>query len=169
MKTRRARIGTENVLVEERPEIDHRLFLVISTVMLIDDLLVLLVILSLQLSWIVANIFLALNVLVFGFLFIFIHYRRVLLTDCKLLVQFGLFRSSVLLSSIRQVTVQGPPKWQMLGGLVSLFRDRLVYCFGSRSPFVKVERRSGVAKTLYFNVRNAPDFVRKLRQLAKVG
>jgi hypothetical protein len=159
----------QRALLDEKPEIGHELFLVISAVMLIDDLLFLLIILSLELPWLVANVAIAVNVLVFGFLFIFIHSRRVCLTDRMIVVRFGIFRSSIPLSSVRSVTIQNPPRWQRLGGLVSPFRGRLVYCFKRSSPFVMVERDSRILRTLYFNVSNAPDFIRKLNKATRIG
>ncbi len=164
-----ARKGTyELVLFDEKPEVDRGLFLVISAVMLLDDVSILVIMLSLELPWLIANIVLSVNVIVFGFLFIFIHFREVKLTNRRILVRFGLFRSSVSLSSIRSVSVQNPPRWQRLGAVVSPFGGRLVFCFKHNSPFIMVERDSATFKTLFFNVSNASNFMKKLEKARRV-
>jgi hypothetical protein len=159
----------QRVLLEERPEIGHTLFLIISAVMLIDDLPILLISLALDLPWLVTSIVFAVNVLVFGSILMFIHFRRVCLTDRRVMVRFGAFRSSVPLKSVSLVARQNPPRWQMMSGLVSAFRGRLVYCFKSTSPFIMVQRTSGMSKALYFNVRNAEAFTRKLKEAKTVA
>lgn len=163
-----AKRTAQRVLLEEKPEIGHEFFLLISVVMLIEDLPILLIISSLQLSWLVTNIIFAVNVFVFGLIFIFIHFRRVCLTDRRIVVRFGIFRSSVPLTSIRSVASQNPPKWQRLSGLVSPFGGRLVYCFRRSSAFVMVDRDSGISRTLYFNVSNPSDFIRKLNKTIRL-
>jgi hypothetical protein len=154
----------QRVLLQEKPEIGHTFFLIISAVMLIDDLPILLISLVLNLPWVVTSIVFAVNVLVFGSIFMFIHFRGVSLTDRRVIVRFGAFRSSVPLKSVRSVAKQNPPRWQIMSGLVSAFRGRLVYCFKSTSPFIMLKRTSGVSKSLYFNVSNAHVFIRKLNE-----
>jgi hypothetical protein len=154
----------QRILLEEKPEIGRAVFYVISAVMLVEDLLIFLIIVSLDLPWLVTSIVFAVNVLVFGSILTFIRFRRVCLTDRRVMVQFGVFKSSVTLSSIRLVARQNPPRWQMKSGLVSAFRGRLVYCFNNTSPFVMVERTSGMSKALFFNVISAEAFIRKLKE-----
>jgi hypothetical protein len=140
------------------------LFSLVAALMLIDDLPILLITLSLNLPWFATSVVFAVNVLVFGSIFIFIHFRRVCLTDRKIVVQFGFFKSSIPLASIRRVDNRNPPRWQMISGMVLPFGGRLVYCFDHDSPFIMIERNSGISKALYFNVSNSQAFMRKLKE-----
>jgi len=157
----------QRILIDEKPEIGRALFSVVAAVMLIDDLPILLIALSLNLPWSVTSVVFAVNVLVFGSIFIFIHFRRVRMTDREIVVQFGFFKSSIPLASIRRVDDRSPPRWQMLSGMVSPFGGRLVYCFNHDSPFIMIERNSGISKTLYFNVSNPKAFRWKLKEVQK--
>jgi hypothetical protein len=157
----------QRILIDEKPKMGGALFSVVAAVMLIDDLPILLIALSLNLPWFVTSVAFAVNILVFGSIFIFIHFRRVRLTDRGIVVQFGFFKSSIPLASTRRVNDRSPPRWQMISGMVSLFGGRLVYCFNHDSPFVMIERNSGISKVLYFNVSNSQAFMTKLKEVKR--
>jgi hypothetical protein len=157
----------ERVLFEEKPEADLGLLYAIAVMIVFDDIVITLLMINLGAPELLVGVILALNAVLFALVYSFTRLRKVKLTDRRVIVRFGISRSSILIPNMRSVTVEDPPTWNR-SGLVSGWRGRTVYCFKGSSPFVKIEYGTGKLRSVFFNVDRLPEFVAKLRKIREL-
>ena len=157
----------ERVLFEEKPKSERSFFAAIVLILLIDDLIVALLLIYVNVPREVMYGVVVINILLIGFVYSYLHFRSVKLTDQRIYIRFGLSRSSVPLSNIRSFSVSDPPFWSKIGPGVSGFRGRKVYCFNTSSPFLMIEHGIKKPKRLFFSIEHLPQFIIKLREIEK--
>jgi hypothetical protein len=155
----------ERVLFKEKPKADNSFFGAIVLMLLIDDLVVVLLLLYLNVPIEVMYGVVVVNALLIGYVYVYLHFRTVKLTDHGVYIRFGISRSCVPLSEIRSFSVSDPPSWSKMGPGVSGFRGRKVYCFSTGSPFLMIEHGIKKPKRLFFNVDHLSEFTIKLREI----
>jgi hypothetical protein len=155
----------ERVLFEEKPSADTGLFVALAVILLIDDLAIALLLLYFNIPREVLYVVAVINILLLGFLYSFVTFRRVKLTDQRVYIRFGISRSSILVSDMRFFSVSDPPAWSRMVPGVPGWRGKRVYCFKTGSPFVMIEHGTGKPRRVFFNVDHLPEFVAMLRAL----
>ena len=154
----------ERILFEEKPQADLGLLYAIIVVVFSDDIFVTLLLVYLGAPQLLLIAILGMNAALFVVIYSFVRLRRVRLTDRRVAIRFGIYGSSIRISSMLSVTVEDPPSWNK-AGLVSGWRRTRVFCFKGSSPFVKIEYGTGKPRKVFFNVDRLPEFVAKLRRI----
>lgn len=157
----------ERVLFEENPEADLGLLYAIAVMIVFDDIVITLLMINLGAPQLMVGVIFVLNAILFALVYSFFRLRRVKLTDQRVIVRFGISRSSIRIPNIRSVTVEDPPSWNR-SGLVSGWRGRTVYCFKGSSPFVKIEYGTGKPRSIFFNIDRLPEFIAKLKKIREL-
>nr|MDO8098814.1 hypothetical protein [Candidatus Njordarchaeota archaeon] len=155
----------ERIIFKEKPETDSGLFSAVAAIVVIDNFVVLLLLFYLDLAKFLVILILSVDILIIGVIYSFIQFREVRLTNKRILVRFGIYRSSIPISNIRSFSVEDPRSWTTWTPGVSGWRSRVVYCFKSTSPFVMIERDTKKLRRVYFNVNDLPNFIARLGKL----
>jgi hypothetical protein len=155
----------ERVLFSEKPETDSGLFAAVAAIVGFDSIVMLLLLFYLSVPWFVIILILSGDVSIVVVIYSFIRFREVRITNKRVIIRFGVHRSSIPISNIRKFSVEDPPSWTTWTSGVSGWRSRVVYCFKSSSPFVMIERDTIKLRRVYFNVADLPNFITRLRKL----
>ena len=94
----------ERVLFEEKPEVDLGLLYAVTVMLVFDDIVMTLLLINLGAPELMVTIILVINAVLFALIFSYAHLRRVTLTDRRVVVRFGISRTSIPISSIRSFT-----------------------------------------------------------------
>jgi hypothetical protein len=165
MRSRSNNTAFERVLFEEKPKTDASFFAAIVLMLLIDDFVVALLLLYLNVPREVIYALVFINILMIAFVYFYVHFRSVKLTDWGIYIRFGMSRSAIRISDVTSFAVSDPPAWSKMGPGVSGWRGKKVYCFKTSSPFVMIEHGSRRPKRVFFNVDRLSEFMVKLREI----
>ena len=90
---------------------------------------------------------------IFSILISFLLIREIRIKDGVLELRFGVFRSRTRIMDIVHIEVKNPPLPALVPGIGYMF-NYLVFAFNPTKRFIKIRRRRGVVKEIYFTASN---------------
>ncbi len=90
---------------------------------------------------------------IFAILISFLLIREIRINKGVLELRFGVFRSKTRLRDIVHIEIKNPPLPALVPGIGYMF-NYLVFAFNPTKRFIRIKRRRGLVKEIYFTASN---------------